>query len=59
LRIDIKLFTLQNPKSNPEKNQVTITISKFNKNPLRKSENNKWVEEKLKLYLKFEASEWS
>jgi hypothetical protein len=59
LRIDIKLFTLQNSKSNPETNQVTITISKFNKNPLRKSENNKWVEEKSKLYLKFEASEWS
>jgi hypothetical protein len=59
LRIDIKLFTLQNSKSNPETNQVTMTISNFNKNPHPKSENNKWVEEKSKLYLKFEASEWS
>jgi hypothetical protein len=55
LRIDIKLFTLQNSKSNPETNQVTITISNFNQNPLPKSENNKEVEEKSKLYLKFEA----
>jgi hypothetical protein len=55
LRIDIKLFTLQNSKSNPETNQVTITISNFNQNPLPKSENNKEVEEKSTLYLKFEA----
>jgi hypothetical protein len=51
----MKLFTLQNSKSNPETNQVTITISNFNQNPLPKSENNKEVEEKSKLYLKFEA----
>jgi hypothetical protein len=36
-----------------------MIISNFNKNPHPKSENNKWVEEKSKLYLKFEASEWS